>query len=79
MIILSIVPESPAESAGLRGFEQTADGTFVPGDVLLLVEKRAVRSLADLESALDRYKPGDTVTCTLWNRGVAREVAIRLE
>jgi S1-C subfamily serine protease len=79
LLILGVTPGSPAESAGLQGAAQAEDGTIIPGDVLLRVGERSVRSAAELESALDRYKAGDTVILTLRRRDTTLEVPVALE
>ena len=79
LLILGVTPGSPAESAGLQGAAQAEDGTIIPGDVLLRVGERSVRSAAELESALDRYKAGDTVIPTLRRRDTTLEVPVALE
>lgn len=49
-VIVSVVPGSAAESAGL-----------MPGDTIVGLDGRTVRSPSDLSVALDGHHPGDTV------------------
>ncbi len=79
LLILDVKPGSAAESADLKGAVQAADGSIIPGDVLLRMGERTISSSEELESALDLYKPGDTVTIALWRDGTTREVTIMLE
>jgi S1-C subfamily serine protease len=48
--VLSVVADGPAAQAGLR-----------EGDVVVKVGDRNIRSLEDLNQALQQYKPGDSV------------------
>ncbi|MBD3335861.1 MAG: PDZ domain-containing protein [Candidatus Eisenbacteria bacterium] len=50
ILVLDVVPQSPAGEAGLR-----------PLDVLVAVEDQAVSSIADLRQVLRRLQPGRTV------------------
>jgi len=38
-----------------------------------------VKSTGDLQGRLTDYKPGDTVTLTVWSEGKTRKVRIRLQ
>lgn len=79
ILVLGVETGSAAESAGLQGAVQAADGTLIPSDILLRVGERAVRSSEELDSVLDLYKPGDMVVLSVWRNGSTREVPITLE
>lgn len=79
VMILGIRPGSSAEASGLRASTQAPDGSIIPGDILLRVGGRTVRSSSDLYAALDRHKAGDTVTITLMRQDKTIEVSISLE
>ena len=38
-----------------------------------------MKSTGDLQGRLTEYKPGDTVTLTVWSDGKTRKVRIRLQ
>ena len=61
-LLISCTLAARYPAAGLQGAAQAPHGTIVPGDILLGVGGRAVRSAAELDSALDRCKPRDTVS-----------------
>jgi 2-alkenal reductase len=68
VIIVRIMPGSPAERAGLRGVD-AATGAL--GDVIVAADGRPVRRLADLTDQLERVGVGKTIALTL-NRGGSR-------
>ena len=73
---------SPAEDAGLRPSdgERVEDGQRVPtgGDVIVEFEGEAVDSTAELQSAVEARRPGDTVELTVLRGGDSRTVEITL-
>jgi S1-C subfamily serine protease len=67
-----------AQRAGLQPFRRGADGRIVPGDVITAVNDEPVADFDDLLTALERYRPGDKVTLTLWRAGQTRRQAVVL-
>jgi S1-C subfamily serine protease len=61
----------------LRG-AQLARRSVIPGDVILSVEGKAVRTSAELAATLDDYKVGQQVKLQLWREGRRVEVTARL-
>ena len=79
VFVLRVQPGSAAEQAGLVAAQFTADGNFVPGDVILGVEGQPVTGVGDLLGRLDDYKVGDTVKLQL-RRGEGNvDVAVTLQ
>ncbi len=60
VVVLEVLPGTPAEKAGLRGLKQTEEGIAL-GDVIVKVGDARVKSYDDLYNALDGRKPGDQV------------------
>jgi S1-C subfamily serine protease len=60
VIILEVVPGSPAARAGLRGITQTIGGLAL-GDVVVGLDDQKVDDFDDLYNALDRHRAGDWV------------------
>jgi S1-C subfamily serine protease len=54
-VILSVVPGSPADKAGL-----------VQGDVIVTIDGKAITSAEDLQKAVQAGKPGQTITITYY-------------
>jgi len=65
--IVAIVPESPAEQAGIR-----------IGDVIMEVNGRRVTRAQPLDEHIMLYQPGDTVALTILRDGRTRQIDVRL-
>ncbi|HEV8689025.1 MAG TPA: trypsin-like peptidase domain-containing protein [Ideonella sp.] len=68
----------PAKRAGLEPFHRGRDGRIVQGDVITAVNEEAVASFDDLMNVLERLRPGDKVTLTLWRAGQTRKQVVTL-
>ncbi|UCG45355.1 MAG: trypsin-like peptidase domain-containing protein, partial [Candidatus Bathyarchaeota archaeon] len=69
-LIIDVIPDSPAEDAGLRGGSQTAviDGREIEvgGDIIVGIDGQNVRALNDLAVYTERNnRPGEIVTITI--------------
>jgi S1-C subfamily serine protease len=78
-LLLQVVPGGPAQKAGLHGTGYDEDGGLVPGDVIVALDGKPIRSGHDLYAALDAHKPGDTVALTVVRGGQRQEVQATLE
>jgi S1-C subfamily serine protease len=78
VLILKVEPGSAAEEAGLRGTTQRS-GAVIPGDVIQEIDAKAVRTVNDLLGRFGNYKPGDTVSLTVWREGKSRKVSVKLQ
>jgi S1-C subfamily serine protease len=76
VVILKVDPNSPAAAAGLRGTRR-APGGIIPGDVIQKVGDTPVNSSADFYSALENYKPGDTINLQIYREGQTVNVAVK--
>lgn len=77
VLVLGVVPGSPAAAAGLRG-ARMGDGGLVPGDVIEAVDGAAVAGIEDLRAALDLRAAGDAVVLRLRDGDASRDVTITL-
>jgi S1-C subfamily serine protease len=68
-----------AAEAGLEGTTVDRRGRVVPGDVVQEIDGKRVTSVGDLLGRLGAYRPGDTVTLTVWRDGRTRTVRVRLQ
>ncbi|MFW5698916.1 MAG: PDZ domain-containing protein [Planctomycetota bacterium] len=50
---------------------------MIVGDVITAIDGQAVASESDLPIALDRVRPGEPVTITVWRSGETRELVAR--
>jgi putative serine protease PepD len=73
---------APADDAGLCAAtgERTVEGQRVPtgGDVIVELDGEAVRSSAELQSAVEARRPGDKVSITLLRDGDRKTVEVTL-
>ena len=76
--VLRVEPGSGAEAAGLQPLRAMADGSFIPGDIIIAVDGRTTDSVSSLLSILDDYRIGDVVELTVWRNGVERAVSVAL-
>ena len=74
VVILRTAPGSPAERAGLRGVDPA---TGRPGDVIVGVNGKPVRQLADLTQELERVGVGKRVALAVQRDG--RETTVEVE
>ena len=79
VVILRVAPGSAAAAAGLRGVTLVPEGGIVPGDIILAVDGKVVRSVGELLARLDDYRVGDTVRLALLREGRKLEVAVVLQ
>ena len=83
LMIVDTYQNSPASRAGLRGAtDEVRVGRRrlpVGGDVLLELQGKAINSLQELASEVDRYKAGDRVTVTVLRGNRKIDVPVTLE
>ncbi len=77
-VVRTVNPGSPAEAAGIRGFDQDRFGRVRLGDVIVGVDRQTVRSTDDLTKLLDQREVGDEVVVELDRAGARRQVKVRL-
>jgi S1-C subfamily serine protease len=80
--ITEVFDDTPADDAGLRAATgtRTVDGRRIPsgGDVIVEFDGREVDTEAELQSAVDAKKPGDTVDVVILRGGDQRTVEVTL-
>lgn len=70
--------QGPAQRAGLLGIRRDTAGHVRLGDVIVACAGQGVESSTDLNSALEKYKSGDTVTLTIIRDGEQQDVKVTL-
>ncbi len=68
MVVLGVLPGSPAEKVGLAGVSQNEDG-WTLGDVIVGIDSETIASYDDLYNALDGKKPGQRVKLQIVRAG----------
>ncbi|MBX6425293.1 MAG: trypsin-like peptidase domain-containing protein [Variibacter sp.] len=75
VVVVRTIPGSPAERAGLRGVD-TDTGTV--GDIIVGVNDKPVRQLADLTNELEQVGVGKSVRLTVRRNGSTRKVDVQV-
>jgi S1-C subfamily serine protease len=78
VVVVQVVPGSPAAKAGVMAFRRGQRGEIVQGDVITAINDEPVNDLDDMLTLLERRAPGDTVNVTLWRSGQTRKQALTL-
>ena len=83
VLVVSVVPEGPAELAGISGSEGTTevDGVEYPtdGDVITAIDGTPIRGMDDLVTYMaQNNRPGDTVTFAVITDGSASQAQVVL-
>jgi S1-C subfamily serine protease len=80
VLIVDVVPESPAAEAGLQGIRLDRSGRRIEklGDVIVAIDDKVLKSIDDLHSALESHKPGDSVTLTILRDNRKQKVEVTL-
>jgi S1-C subfamily serine protease len=78
VLVLDVLPGSPAARARLRPARLTGDGRLVPGDIIVSIGGIPVRASADFESAMDRQTAGSTIELVIIREGSRATLAVTL-
>jgi len=83
VLVFEVVPNGPADKAGLRGGDQNnvinVQGAPIPlgGDIIIAFNGQSVEDYTDLISKLTSLsKPGDTVTLTILRDGKQQDIQV---
>lgn len=79
LAIYTVTERSPASRAGLRGVRRNQYGEFVLGDVIVGINNDKIENQSDYVLAMEKYRPGDTVTVRFSRGGKEEQVVIKLE
>jgi len=79
VLIRGVAKGTGAAEAGLEGARIDRRGRIAPGDVIQRIDGKEVGTVGDLLGRLGGYRPGDTVTLTIWRSGETREARVRLQ
>lgn len=80
--VTEVKPGTPAEQAELRASSgtRTVNGQQIPtgGDVIVGLDGQTISTSAELQSAIDAKRPGETVTLTVVRDGERRSISVTL-
>src|SRR5438067_7021994 len=72
----------PAAAAGIRGGDRVAQAgmrrIYIGGDVIVAIDSQKIAGQFDVNVLLNRKRPGDTVTVTLYRGGKKMDVPVKL-
>jgi S1-C subfamily serine protease len=78
-VVLNVVKNSPAETAGLLGTKADDQGNIILGDIIVAVNNDPIATNSDLYLALEKYKAGDQVNVKVKRDNREVMVPIRLK
>jgi S1-C subfamily serine protease len=77
IVVLRVLPGTPAAAAGLRGIHQDEEGIHL-GDVIIGINDQPVTDYDDLYNILDQYAAGTEVKVTVFRDGGKHTVTLKL-
>lgn len=78
-VVLNVVKDSPAETAGIIGTKADDNGNIILGDIIIAVNDDPILTNSDLYLALEKYKAGDQVSVRVKRDDRELMVPIRLK
>ena len=79
ILIASVVPNSPAAQAGLRGGQGQNERIPRGGDAIVAVDGTPIKDMPGLAGQLTGKKPGDTIQLTVSRGGAQQQVGVTLQ
>ncbi|MCR4393737.1 MAG: trypsin-like peptidase domain-containing protein [Dehalococcoidales bacterium] len=77
--VVTVVPDSPADEAGLKGSGTDSSGKLdSDGDIITAVDGKPVASVEDISAYLNTKKVGDVIRLTIIRSGQSMEVDVTL-
>ena len=78
VLILDVVPDGPADKAGLRPTRRDAN-RLILGDVIVAIEGQRIENTKDLFATLAKHQVGDTIGVTVLRGDEETKVDVTLE
>jgi S1-C subfamily serine protease len=82
LLVQTAVKGGPAAVAGVRGGDRVAQAGMqriaIGGDVIVAVDDKKVASPIDLNIILNRKRPGDTITLSVYRGGKKLDIPVKL-
>jgi len=76
--VIGVLPDSPAQKAGLRPFRRDQDGSLVIGDIIVALNGKPITTFDELLTALEQHQAGETVTLSVQRGNKQVELPVRL-
>jgi S1-C subfamily serine protease len=82
LLVETVSRGGPAATAGIRGGDRIAQAgmrrIYIGGDVVVAIDGQKISSQFDVNVVLNRKRPGDTVTVTLYRGGKKMDISVKL-
>lgn len=82
LLVQIVTRNGPAAAAGMRGGDRIAQAGmrrfYIGGDVITAVDGQKISSQLDLGLVLNKKRPGDTVTVTVYRGGKKVDLSVKL-
>lgn len=81
VMVVEVLPESPAEKAGLQATVLRSDGTIELGDLITEINGQKIECVEDLLSAIEVRADEETVVVKVWrkcDRRMAENIRVKL-
>ena len=78
LLVRNSVTGGAAQSAGIRGLSQGADGDVILGDIITSIDGEKMKDLDDLYRFLDKKQIGETIKVELLRNGKTMTVPVKL-
>lgn len=78
-LVIDVIRGEAADRAGIRPTVRERNGAIRLGDIIVGIDRNKIESYSDVVLALEKYKPGDTVTLTILRDGKQMELALKLD
>lgn len=79
VLIMGVVENSGAAKAGLKGTLRDKYGRIELGDIITGLDNSKIKNYSDLILALEKHKPGETVTITILREDKEKKVDVVLD
>ena len=78
LLVRQSLPGGAAQTAGIRGLSQGADGDVVLGDIITTIDGEKMSDLDDLYRFLGKKQIGDTIRVEVFRSGRTMTVPVKL-
>ncbi len=82
LLVETVTKGGPAAAAGIRGGDRIAQAGmrrfYIGGDVIVAIDNQKIASQLDVNVILNRHRPGDTVTVSVYRGGKKMDISVKL-
>jgi len=79
VLVLSVLPDGPAEKAGIQGTRYDDNGDLVLGDIITAIDDKPIQKTSDLFDVLGEHKVGDKMQVKVLRQGQEQTFTVTLE